>query len=100
MLWVTAIRRDDEPWSSHKGPTGTETDPVAAQSFVRDMTTFVLNEDGSWHRDNEHHENVLVDTTRIPALLRAHGVVARVGTAFGAETLPEGLRVVIGHRPA
>ena len=64
------------------------------------MTTFVPNGDDSWHRGTEHHENVLVDTARIPALLRSHGVVARVGDAFGAETFPEGLRVVIGHRLA
>ena len=50
--------------------------------------------------DTEHHENVLIDTSRIPALLREHGVEARVGTSFGAERLPAGLRVVIGHRPA
>jgi SAM-dependent methyltransferase len=68
--------------------------------FVRDMTTFVPNGDGSWRRDTEHHENVLVDTAGIPDLLAAHGVDARVGRSFGSETLPEGLHVLIGHRPA
>jgi SAM-dependent methyltransferase len=67
--------------------------------FVRDMTSFVPNDDGSWRRDTEHHENVLVDTARIPQLLKAHGVDANVGRSFGSETLPEGLHVVIGHRP-
>ena len=27
--------------------------------FVRDITTFLANPDGSWRRDDEHHENVL-----------------------------------------
>ena len=66
--------------------------------FVRDMTTFVANDDGTWRRDSEHHENVLVDTGPIPQLLRVHGVEARVGTSFGTETLPDGLMVLIGHR--
>jgi len=78
----------------------TEFSVPSPDRFIRDMTTFVPNGDGSWHRDTERHENVLVDTTCIPALLHAHGVVARVGNAFGAETLPDGLRVVIGHRSA
>ena len=42
--------------------------------------------------------NVLIDTARIPALLRAHSVQASVGTSFGSETLPPGLRVVTGHK--
>jgi SAM-dependent methyltransferase len=67
--------------------------------FVRDITTFVRNADGSWRRDREHHENVLLDTAQIPVLLNRHGVQARVGYAFGAETLPPGLRVITGHKP-
>lgn len=56
------------------------------------------NADGSWRRDTEHHENVLVGTPRIPELLRWHGIDARTGRSFGTETLPEGLHVVIGCR--
>src|SRR5437667_185346 len=33
----------------------------AADRFVREMTTFVRNDDGSWRRDDERHDNVLVD---------------------------------------
>ncbi|MGH9057938.1 MAG: class I SAM-dependent methyltransferase [Acidimicrobiales bacterium] len=55
----------------------TEFSIPAPDRFVRDMTTFVRNEDGSWRRDGEHHENVLVDTARIPALLSERGVEAR-----------------------
>jgi len=70
----------------------------AADRFVRDITTFLPNPDGSWRRDSEHHENVLVDTALIPALLRQHGVEARVEASFGSETNPLGLRAVIGHK--
>lgn len=69
-----------------------------ADRFVRDITTFLPNPDGSWRRDSEHHENVLIDTAQIPALMRLHGVEAQVGASFGAETNPAGLRVVIGHK--
>ena len=35
------------------------------------MTTFVRQEDGSWRRDDERHDNVLIDTSKVPELLRA-----------------------------
>jgi SAM-dependent methyltransferase len=66
--------------------------------FVRDMTTFVLHDDGSWHRDDERHDNVLIDTARIPELLSPLGVDVQVRSSFGAERLPVGLRTVIGRR--
>jgi SAM-dependent methyltransferase len=68
--------------------------------FVRKMTTFVRTDDGSWRRDEERHENVLIDTARVPALLADHGVEVTVGAAFGDETLPEGLVTIVGHRRA
>ncbi len=58
------------------------------------------NEDHSWRRDDERHDNVLIDTSRVPALLADHGVDAFVASSFGSEHLPEGLRVIIGRRPA
>jgi SAM-dependent methyltransferase len=67
--------------------------------FVREMTTFVRMEDGSWRRDEERHENVLIDTSRVPTLLAEHGVEARVAASFGDEELPEGLVTIIGRRP-
>jgi SAM-dependent methyltransferase len=76
----------------------TEFSVPAPDRFVRDMTTFVPAGDGLWRRDFEHHENVLVDTSQIPASLGVHGVDARVTTSFGSEVNPEGLRVVIGNR--
>jgi SAM-dependent methyltransferase len=67
--------------------------------FVRDMAAFVRVEDGTWRRDDERHENVLIDTARVPALLAEHGVEARVAEAFGDEELPDGLVTIIGQRP-
>lgn len=68
--------------------------------FVREMTTFVREDDGSWRRDDERHDNVLIDVARVPALLAEHGVEAKVGPSFGTEELPVGLYTVIGHRLA
>jgi SAM-dependent methyltransferase len=68
--------------------------------YVRQMATFIRNEDGSWRRDDERHDNVLIDTSRVPALLAEHGVRATVAPSFGAELLPVGLRAVIGRRTA
>ena len=70
----------------------------APEVFVRDITTFVPDGAGAWRRGRERHENVLVDTSLIPALLAAHGVTARVRSSFGAEELPPGLRTVTGVR--
>jgi SAM-dependent methyltransferase len=68
------------------------------ERFVRDITTFVHNGDGSWRRSDERHDNVLVETDRLPALLAEHGVDAEVRASFDTETLPPGLRVVVGRR--
>ena len=64
--------------------------------FVRDITTFVPDGHGAWRRDTEHHENVLVDTSLIPGLLRAHGVSATVRSAFGEAEFPPGLKAIVG----
>lgn len=76
----------------------TEFSLPAPDKFVRDMTTFVPDGSGAWRRDTEHHENVLVDTVRIPALLRPLGVTATIDTSFGTEALPAGLKTVTGTR--
>jgi SAM-dependent methyltransferase len=68
--------------------------------FVREMTTFLRNEDGSWRRDDERHDNVLIDTTLVPALLGNNGLQVTVASSFGTERLPVGLRALIGYRPA
>jgi hypothetical protein len=66
--------------------------------FVRQLAVFTRNADGSWRRDDERHENVLIDTSAIPDVLRTSGVDAVVGRSFGGEELPQGLRTVIGER--
>jgi SAM-dependent methyltransferase len=73
--------------------------PVRSR-FVREMAIFIRNDDGSWRRDDERHDNVMIDATRVPALLAQHRVNARVVDSFGREQLPPGLRGVIGRRLA
>jgi SAM-dependent methyltransferase len=74
----------------------TEFSTPAPDRFVRDITTFVPDGAERWRRSSERHENVLVDTSLIPPLLRSHGVTAAVGSAFGAAEMPLGLRAVTG----
>jgi SAM-dependent methyltransferase len=76
----------------------TEFSTPSPDRFVRQMAIFTRNEDGSWRRDDERHDNVLLDTSTIPALLSGVGVAAEVRGSFGDETLPTGLRVLIAHR--
>lgn len=66
--------------------------------YVRQMATFLRNEDGSWRRDDERHDNVLIDTAGIPALLAGHDVEATVAPSFGREHLPVGLYAIKGRR--
>lgn len=66
--------------------------------YVRDMTTFIRNPDGSWRRDDERHENVLIDTRQVPPLLAKHHVNVALAASFGDEKLPEGLVAVVGQR--
>ncbi len=72
----------------------------APDRFIRDIATFLRNPDGTWRRSDERHENVLLDTKEIPALLAPHGLDVTIGTSFGTETLPAGLRTLIGRRPS
>ena len=67
--------------------------------FRREMTMFVR--DGElWRRDDETHDNVLIDTSRLPELLARFGVDAEVRHAFGDEALLSGLVAVVGRRRA
>ena len=101
-LVYAEVRRDLAPagWVSDEWALITRRSVPAPDRFVRDMAIFSRNEDGSWRRDDERHENVLVETERVPGLLERHGVRATVAPSFGAEVLPEGLRVVIGRKRA
>jgi SAM-dependent methyltransferase len=100
LSWARARR--DAPSLGRCGPDWaiiTEFSTPAPDRFVRDITTFVPDGDGRWRRDSEHHENVLIDSSELPALLGQHGVDARVATAFGSEALPPGLHAVVATRP-
>lgn len=70
----------------------------APELYVRELTTFVREADGSWRRDDERHDNVLIDTSLLPELLATHGVEAEVRGSFGTEKLPAGLVAVVGRR--
>ena len=85
-------------WVSDDWAIITERSVPSADRFVRQMAIFMKNEDGSWRRDDERHENVLIDTRVVPDLLARHDVQATLGHAFGTERLPEGLHTVIGRR--
>jgi SAM-dependent methyltransferase len=47
----------------------TERSVPSSHRFVRQMAIFMKNEDGSWRRDDERHDNVLIDTSAVPDLL-------------------------------
>ncbi len=95
-----AARRGAPPklWRHDDWLLVTEFSVPAPNQFVREMTTFLKDEDGSWRRDDERHDNVLIDTTTVPGLLADCGVTATVVPAFGAEELPVGLFAVVGTR--
>lgn len=87
-------------WATEDWALVTERSTPAPDRFVRQMAVFMRNEDGSWRRDDERHDNVLIDTSVVPELLARHGVQARLGSSFGSVELPEGLHSVIGTRTA
>jgi SAM-dependent methyltransferase len=99
LRWGAARR--DAVGQGRSGPDWaiiTDFSTPAPDRFVREITTFLPNADGSWRRGFERHENTLIDTSQVPARLAVQGVRASVGNAFGDETLPEGLHVVSGIR--
>ncbi len=76
----------------------TEFDVPSPNRFVRNMAIFVRNDQGGWRRDDERHDNVLVDTSAVPVLLADHGIQATAASSFGTEQLPTGLRAIIGRK--
>ena len=99
LEWA-ALRRDQpssgriaEDWA-----IVTEYSLPSPDRVVRTMAVFTRDADGGWHRDDERHDNVLVVTESVPRLLGRHGVDAEVRPSFGTETLPEGLKAVVGHK--
>jgi hypothetical protein len=70
----------------------------ARDSYVRDMTTFLRNDDGTWRRGHVRHDNVLLDVSAVPPLLAAEGIEAEARRSFGAWDLPVGLFAVVGRK--
>ncbi len=97
LEWAAA--RVDEPsrgWVGEDWALVTRFSVPSPDRYVREMATFLRNDDGSWRRGDERHDNVLIDTARVPTLLAEHGVEAEVRPSFGTETLPVGLRAIVG----
>jgi SAM-dependent methyltransferase len=101
LEWAEA-RRDQESrgWVGDDWAIVTRFSVPSPDRYVRQMATFIRNDDGSWRRDDERHDNVMIDTSLVPALLERNGVLAAVGSSFGTERLPVWLSTVIGHRPS
>jgi len=98
LEWGRARReQDSQGWVGDDWAMVTRSSLPAPDRFIRDMTTFVRR-DGCWQRDDERHENVLVDAADAAARLAGCGMSARVEQAFGQEVLPAGLRVLAGER--
>ena len=93
------IRLDQPPkgWVGEDWAVVTEFSVPSPDRYVRQMATFIRN-DGSWRRDDEPHDNVMIDTSLVPPLLAEHGVEAAVRSSFGDEGLPVGLQAIIGRK--
>jgi SAM-dependent methyltransferase len=96
------VRANQAPgvWRTEDWVLVTEFSVPEPNRYLRQMTTFVRQEDGTWRRDDERHDNVLIDATTVPDLLAQHGVEAIISDSFGDETLPAGLVAVIGRKSA
>lgn len=67
--------------------------------FARVLTSFVREDDGRYRREQERHDNVLIDVHAVvPPLLQAEGLEVEIRTSFGTETTMEGLLVVAARR--
>lgn len=100
LEWAEArTASPDRGWVSEDWALVTRFSIPSPERFVREMAIFSRNEDGSWRRDDERHDNVLVDTATLPSVLADEGIEATMGVSFGQEQLPQGLRVILGHRP-
>lgn len=96
-----AARRQQPPagWAGDDWALVTRFSLPSPDRYVRDMAVFTRDETGAWRRDDERHDNVLVDTAGLVGVLEAEGLHARQSDSFGGETLPAGLRTLVAHRP-
>ena len=65
--------------------------------FDRAITMF-RRVNGQWRRSDETHRNLTFEAEDAVATLHEAGVDAGVQRAFGDETLPEGLAVIVGTK--
>jgi SAM-dependent methyltransferase len=95
-----AVRAHQPPkiWRTAEWALMTEFSVPEPSRYVRLMTTFIRQEDGTWRRDDERHDNVLIDTSTVPELLALYGVEATISPSFGEEELPAGLVALIGRK--
>jgi SAM-dependent methyltransferase len=95
-----ATRREQKPqlWEGDGWLLVTRTSLPQPNIFRRDMTTFLKESATSWRRDDEVHDNILIDTSTVPDRLAPHGVDAEVRRAFGDEENPIGLYAVVGTK--
>jgi SAM-dependent methyltransferase len=73
--------------------TRTRFDPP--DRFVREITGFVTDDGELWRRDDEVHENVLIDVAALADDLDPELYETWVRRSFGRERLPEGMRVLL-----
>lgn len=101
LEWGAArVNQPPQVWRTEDWALMTEFSVPESNRYVGIMTTFVRQKDGTWRRDDECHDNVLIETSTVPGLLALHGVEATVSAAFGDEQMPVGLVAVIGRRAA
>ena len=95
-----ALRTNQPPkvWRTDDWVLMTEFSVPEPNRYVRLMTTFVRQPDNTWRRDDECHDNVLIDTSRVPDLLARHGVEVTVSDSFGEGKLDGGLATIVGHK--
>ncbi len=100
LEWAAVrLNQPSKGWVGEDWAIVTEFSVPSPHRYVRQMATFIREDDGSWRRDDERHDNVMVDTSLVPMLLAEHGVEATVQMSFGEETLPQGLHAIVGRRP-
>ena len=99
LEWGTLrVNQPPRVWRTDDWVLITEVSVPDPNRFVRIMTTFVRQDDGTWRRDDERHDNVLIDTSKVPPLLAHHGVEATLSASFGDEPLSAGLVTVVGRK--
>ena len=100
LEWAQRAPSPSHGWVGEDWALVTEFSMPAPDRYVREMAMFARHDDGSWRRGDERHDNVLIDTSRVPAFLAEHGVDATVRESFGGEELSVGLRAIVGRRAA